>query len=69
LSPIEKIWDKLKEIIEKKDPTIHQNYKRLQAAVIEVWESITDAEIRDIIRQMLERCQAVIDANGMYTKW
>ena len=69
LSPIEKIWDRLKEIIEKKDPTIHQNYKRLRAAVIEAWESITDAEIRDIIRQMPERCQAVIDANGMYTKW
>jgi hypothetical protein len=59
----------LKKIIEKKDPTIHQNYKRLRATVIEAWESITDAEIRDIIRQMSERCQAVIDANGMYTKW
>jgi hypothetical protein len=59
----------LKKIIEKKDFTIHQNYKRLQAAVIETWESITDAEIKDIIRQMPERCQAVIDANGMYTKW
>ena len=51
------------------DPTIHQNYKRLQAVVIEAWELITDAEIRDIIRTMLECCQAVIDANGMYTKW
>jgi hypothetical protein len=56
LSPIEKIWDRLKEIIEKKDPTIHQNYERLRAAVIEAWELITDAEIRDIIRQMPERC-------------
>jgi hypothetical protein len=40
----------LKEIIKKKDPIIHQNYERLRAAVIEAWESITDAEIRDIIR-------------------
>jgi transposase len=69
LSPIEKVWDRLKEIIEKKDPTIHRNYNRLRAAVIEAWESITDKEIRDIIREMPERCQAVIDANGMYTKW
>ena len=34
LSLIKKIWDRLKEIIKKKDPTIHQNYKRLRAAVI-----------------------------------
>jgi hypothetical protein len=59
----------LKEIIEKKDPTIYRNYNRLRAAVIEVWKSITDAEIRDVIRQMPERCQDVINVNGMYTKW
>ena len=69
LSLIEKIWDRLKKIIEQKDPTIHRNYKRLRTAVIKVWESITHAEIRDVIRQMPERCQAVIDANDMYTKW
>jgi transposase len=69
LNPIEKIWDRLKEIIEKNDPEIHKNYNRLRAAVIEAWETITDEEIRDIIRQMRDRCQAVIDANGMYTKW
>jgi hypothetical protein len=50
LSLIEKIWDRLKEIIEKKDPIIHQNYKRLRAAVIEAWELITDAEIRNVIK-------------------
>ena len=66
---MEKIWDRLKDIIEKNDPTIHKNYKRLRAAVIEAWNTITDEEIRDIIREMGDRCQAVIDANGMYTKW
>jgi predicted Fe-S protein YdhL (DUF1289 family) len=59
----------LKEIIKKKDPIIHQNYERLRAAVIKAWESITDAEIRDIIRQIPERCQAVINANSIYTEW
>jgi hypothetical protein len=29
----------------------------------------TNAEIRDMIRQMPERSQTVIDANGIYTKW
>jgi len=51
------------------DPIIHRGYDRLRTTVIEACESITDAEIREIIRQMPERCQAVIDANGMYTKW
>jgi hypothetical protein len=47
---------------------IHQNYKRLRTAVIEVWELITNAEIKNVIKQMLKRCQIMINANGMYIK-
>jgi len=32
------------------DPIIYRNYGRLRIAVIKAWESITDAEIREIIR-------------------
>ena len=53
LSSIEKIRDRLKEIIEK-DPTIHRNSSRLRTAVIETWKSVTDVKIRDVIRQMLD---------------
>src|SRR5438045_3093370 len=31
LSPIETIWDQLKNILDKQHPEIHRNYKRLQA--------------------------------------
>jgi predicted Fe-S protein YdhL (DUF1289 family) len=41
--------------------------KRLREAVIAAWDLITDEEIRDIIRTMPARCQAVINANGNYT--
>jgi len=47
---------------------VYTNYKRLRAAVTRAWDTIADAEIRDLIRSTVrERCQAVIDANGLYT--
>jgi len=70
LSPIEAIWNRLKDILDKQDPEVHRNYKRLQAAIIGAWDTIADAEIKYLIRTtMRERCQAVIDANGGYTKF
>src|SRR5450432_2880466 len=63
LSPIETVWDWIKDWIQEYDPTVHRNYKRLRAAVIQAWESILHEKIRALIRgTMRERCQAVIDA-------
>ena len=65
LSPIETIWDRLKDILEEQDPEVHRNYRRLQIAIKRAWDTITDAEVRDLIRTtMRERCQAIIDAKG-----
>ena len=73
LSPIESIWDRMKDILQALDPEVHRNSKRLRAAVLEAWESITDTEIQDIIYNkesgMRARCAAVIAAHGMYTKF
>jgi transposase len=63
LSPIESIWDRMKDILRKLEPAVHHNYRRLRAAVIEAWDSITDAEIRDMIHTMPDRCRDVIVAN------
>ena len=69
LSLIESIWNRMKDISQALDPEVHRNSKRLRAATLEVWESITDAEIRDIIYNsesgMRARCAAVIAAHGM----
>jgi transposase len=69
LSPIEALWDRMKDILTELDPEVHRNYKRLRAAVQQAWERITDAEIKDEIHKMHDRCVAVIAANGWNTKF
>jgi transposase len=70
LSPIETVWDWIKDWIQEYDPTVHRSYKRLRAAVIQAWGSIPHEKIRTLIRDtMRERCQAVIDAQGGETKF
>jgi hypothetical protein len=71
LSPIiETAWNRIKDILEKLDPQVYRiYYRRFWAAVIQAWNSITDAEIRDIIHTMPRRCKDVILARGAYTKW
>lgn len=69
LNPIETLWDDMKDYIQKHYPDVHRSYKRLRAAVQEAWESITHERIKELIREMPDRCQAVIDAKGMYTKY
>jgi len=69
LSPIESIWDRMKDILQALHPEVHQNSQRLREAVLEAWNMITDGEIRELIHTMHQRCLDVINANGMYTKW
>jgi hypothetical protein len=45
------------------------SYDRLRAAVKDAWEKVGEHEFRALIESMLERCQAVIDANGLFTKY
>jgi len=40
-----------------------------QAAYLEAWETITHERIKDSIREMPQRCKAVIKAQGAYTKY
>ena len=69
LNPIETIWDEMKDYIEKRYPEVHRSYKRLKEAVKEAWEAVTHDRIRELIREMPERCRAVIEAKGLYTKY
>ena len=72
-SPIETVWNQMKDILEELDPEVHRNYARLRKAVLDAWESITDAEIYGIIHNpesgMHARCLAIIRAHGYYTKF
>jgi transposase len=69
LNPIETLWDDMKDYIEKNYPDVHRSYPRLRSAVQEAWESITLATIQDLIREMGDRCIAVILADGGHTKY
>jgi transposase len=69
LSPIEGIWNRLKDILQEIDPEVYRNSRRLREAVLRAWETITDAEVRERIRTMHQRCLDVIIAGGMETKW
>ena len=69
LSLIETIRDNIKDYIQEDYiqehyPKVHSSYKRLRAAVQEAWESIRHKRIRELVRSMKDRCQAVIDAEG-----
>ena len=69
LNPIEAVWNWMKDYIQERYRTIHRSYKKLREQVIEAWNSITNEQVIDLIKSMLERCQAVIDANGWHTKY
>ena len=69
LSPIETIWDDMKDYIQEHYPRVHSSYKKLREAIQEAWESISHERIKELIRTMPQRCKDVIKADGMYTKW
>jgi len=45
------------------------SYNRLKAAVKNAWEKVGEHEFRALIESMPERCQAMIDANSLFTKY
>jgi len=69
LNPIETIWNDMKNWIQEHHPEVHRSYKKLRAVVQEAWDSITHGRIKELIREMPERCRAVIKADGIYTKY
>ena len=59
----------MKDYIEEKFGDVSLSYDRLRVAVQEAWEAITEERLSDLIDSMSERCQDVVNANGMHTKW
>lgn len=71
LHPIETVWDQLKDYIEAIDSTIHRSYVQLQKVILQAWKAFDNTRILELVseKRMRERCQAVIDANGINTKY
>ena len=45
------------------------NLEEIRRQVWEAWNAIGEETLEDLITTMPQRCQDVIAANGMYTKW
>jgi hypothetical protein len=45
------------------------SYDQLRAAVKDAWEKVGQHEFEVLINSMPERCQAIIDAEGLFTKY
>lgn len=69
LSPIGNNWNRMKDILQQLDLEVHRNSKRLKAAVLRAWDTITDTEVGEQIRTMHQRCLDVIAAHRMEAKW
>ena len=68
LNPIEMLWDDIKNWIQDNYGE-RMTYLRLRQAVTMAWESIEQRRLDQLIDEMPARCQAVIDAQGMHTKY
>ena len=68
LNPIETVWDIMKDYIqdyyEKK-----LSYDKLRIAVKTAWDMITEDKLAELLSTMHKRCEAVIAANRMHTKY
>ena len=68
LNPIERVWHIMKNYIQDNYPE-NLGYDRLRAAVKDAWEKVGEFGFRALIESMPARCQAVIDADGLFTKY
>ncbi len=78
LNPIEIIWNRMKqwiqetygiEIDEVERQGHRMNYDRLKQIVQEAWDQITEDDLNTLLHSMKDRCQAVINAHGLHTRY
>ena len=68
LNPIEHLWSEVKRGLNayEEDP---RSIAELEQRTGEVWTAIPREKVRDLIRSMPRRCEAVIKAKGAWTKY
>lgn len=68
LNPIGRVWHIMKNYLQDNYPET-MSYDRLIVAVKDTWEKVGAHEFKALIESMQERCQSVIDAKGLFTKY
>jgi len=66
LNPIKNVWQMLKYRIQKRFPKTDVEVRQY---LQEEWEKIAVEDYKKYIKSMRDRCWAVIQAGGGYTKW
>ena len=70
LNPIEKLWNWMKDWIQDVYGSIDKvSMDELRFIVQQAWDAVTKDILEELIDSMHDRCQAVIDAGGKYTKF
>ncbi len=70
LNPIEVVWCWMKDFIQYRYGLVEKpGLPHLRLQLAEAWDSIDQVRLDALLATMPARCQAVIDANGMYTKY
>jgi hypothetical protein len=63
------VWNWMKDWIQERfDDKLH-GYDALRAAIVAAWEAVDERYLTELLESMPQRCQAVIDANGSYTRY
>lgn len=66
LNPIENVWKILGELSKARNP---KTTEELWDALKEEWNKITKREIEKLIASCSRRCQSVVEAKGLHTKY
>ena len=66
LNPIEHLWEELGRMLKGKTA---KNANEKFAQLEQAWRSIPVTTLTNLLASMPRRCQAVIDAKGMATKY
>ena len=66
LNPIENVWRLLKYRISRRCP---ETADEIRQYAVEEWDKLELLDFSIYVRNIKERCQAVINANGGHTKW
>ncbi|ODA79009.1 hypothetical protein RJ55_04599 [Drechmeria coniospora] len=69
LNPIEHVWNTMKDWVQQNHPQDKMGRELFQQVVKEAWGAIAESYLRDLVASMPVRCEAVIAANGMHTKY
>lgn len=69
LNPIEHLWAIMKDWIAEHYPEYTENQEENRDIVQEAWDSIQPHVLHNLAASMPARMQAVVDANGMHTRY